>query len=71
MQVVKYNKRAGKLTPVIRQVKSKRGMIFHITQTNAGIMVQFPSVTRFVGEWRYLRDIDFEALASWLWKKTK
>lgn len=69
MEIVKYNKRAGKLTPVIRQIVSKQGRVFHIATTNAGIMVRFQPIFMET-EWRYLRDISYKALADWLFSKS-
>lgn len=71
MVYAKYNNRAGKLTQVIRQVKSRGGYLFHLRLNAEGvILVKLPE-TFGTTNFRRLDSIGFTELHNWLLAKTK
>lgn len=70
MEELKYNKRAGHRTGVIRQVVSSRGHVFYLKKVDGIILVKYPS---YFLETDYTRvtSISYTALRAWLLSKAK
>lgn len=74
MQKTKFNKRAGKETPVVRCVESTRGLQYCLAYNPAPgieneLLVRFPAVLLVNPPFQKLSGVSWPALRDWLYSK--
>jgi len=74
MQKTKFNKRAGKPTPVVRMVQSKRGLHYFLAyNTRPGyeheLLVKFPAVLFQNPPFQLLDGVSWGKMRDWLKSK--